>query len=148
MVAYSFQKRFVPQILAGLEPGAAAVLHGEPPAVKRQTIRGDRLRHARPGEEMQLYTGLRTKHAKLIARVRCICVSRIEINFVGRESVTVDNTTLRDVPSLIWFARQDGFRDWADFTSFWREQHGDEIERFEGVLLRWEPIVKAEPANG
>lgn len=39
MVAYSFRKRFGPPILAG---------------TKAQTIRADRKRHARPGEEVQL----------------------------------------------------------------------------------------------
>lgn len=45
MVAYSFQKRFVEPIRSGR---------------KRQTIRADRKRHARPGEVLQLYSGMRT----------------------------------------------------------------------------------------
>ncbi|MEJ0016825.1 MAG: ASCH domain-containing protein [Acetobacteraceae bacterium] len=48
MVAYSFKRDFAAPILAG---------------IKRQTIRADRRRHARPGEVLQLYTGMRTKHA-------------------------------------------------------------------------------------
>jgi hypothetical protein len=43
MVAYSFNPIFVGPILAG---------------TKRQTIRAERKRHARPGEAMQLYTGM------------------------------------------------------------------------------------------
>jgi hypothetical protein len=46
VVAYSFRQQFRPPILAG---------------TKRQTIRADRKRHARPGEQLQLYTGMRTR---------------------------------------------------------------------------------------
>ena len=45
MVAYSFKRRFREPILAGS---------------KQQTIRADRKRHARRGEALQLYTGMRT----------------------------------------------------------------------------------------
>ena len=45
MVAYSFKARFVPLIREGL---------------KTQTIRAQRSRHARPGELIQLFSGMRT----------------------------------------------------------------------------------------
>lgn len=69
MVAYSFQKRFLPKIVAGLEPGPWL------PGMKRHTMRqprSGRSRHARPGETIQLYTGMRTKHCRQVGRVRCI----------------------------------------------------------------------------
>ncbi len=47
MVAYSFKKRFAPPILFGLTHGPLAE------GMKRQTIRNDRKRHARPAEEIQ-----------------------------------------------------------------------------------------------
>ncbi|MFK5597639.1 hypothetical protein ACFZ8E_11600 [Methylobacterium sp. HMF5984] len=50
MVAYSFKARFAAPILAG---------------TKAQTIpaeRTGRSRHARPGEQLQLFSGMRTKH--------------------------------------------------------------------------------------
>lgn len=59
MVAYSFQAMFCPPIVD---------------RIKRQTIRalGAR-RHAREGEDVQLYRGMRTKHcAKIIPDVRCL----------------------------------------------------------------------------
>ena len=63
MVAYSFQRRFAPPIST---------------LVKRQTIRADRRRHARPGEMLQLFTGMRTRHcAKIIADPRCLSVEPI-----------------------------------------------------------------------
>lgn len=55
MVAYSFHPRFVDAILGG---------------TKRQTIRMHRRRHARPGEEMQLYAGMRTRHCRLVKTTR------------------------------------------------------------------------------
>lgn len=66
MVAYSFKRRFAEPILAG---------------AKRQTIRADRRRHARPGEELQLYTGMRTKSCRLIARRTCVDIQRVILVF-------------------------------------------------------------------
>ena len=53
MVAYNFQKQF-----------ADAVERGE----KRQTIRAPRRdgRHAKVGDKLQLYTGMRTKQCGMI----------------------------------------------------------------------------------
>lgn len=66
MVAYSFRAHFEAPIRAG---------------TKAQTIRADRARHARAGEELQLYTGMRTQHCRLIGRAICMAVSPICINF-------------------------------------------------------------------
>jgi uncharacterized protein YqfB (UPF0267 family) len=111
MVAYSFQKRFAEPILAG---------------TKSQTIRADRKRHARPGEELQLYTGMRTKHCRLIARVQCI----------GIRPITLD--LAEDMPDA--FAHRDGFADWEDMRAFWRQFHPG-VETFTGVLILWDPIL-------
>ena len=60
MVAYGFKPFFEPQIIAGLKP---------------QTVRGDRRRHAHPGDYLQLYVGMRTRHCrKIISDRRCISV--------------------------------------------------------------------------
>ena len=37
--------------------------------------------HARVGEELQLYTGMRTKHCRLIARKTCVAVEPITLVF-------------------------------------------------------------------
>jgi uncharacterized protein YqfB (UPF0267 family) len=68
MVAYSFKARFVEPILAG---------------TKTQTIRADRKRHARPGEDLQLYTAMRTKQCKLIRVARCTQIVSVMLSFVG-----------------------------------------------------------------
>lgn len=71
MVAYSFKKQFIRPILIGLgaplSPDEFAVGMDEfgnvsRPVGKRQTIRAlGKRRHARPGELVSLYFGMRTK---------------------------------------------------------------------------------------
>lgn len=105
MVAYSFKKRFVAPIRAGLglimkdDKGnwlqcesviddGATVSHPFDPykdlapeaRPKRQTIRAiGKRRHARPGETLQLYTAMRTKQCEKIGEARCIAVLPIRI---------------------------------------------------------------------
>lgn len=132
MVAYSFKRRFVGPILAG---------------VKRQTVRADRRRHARPGEELQLYTGMRTRHCKLISRARCVDVQAIVICFrKGRRRDWLRSRGLGkiDRPSeLDAFARIDGFVDWAELREFWSVEH-PEVTDFHGVIITWEPRAANE----
>jgi uncharacterized protein YqfB (UPF0267 family) len=90
VVAYSFQQRFAPPILSG---------------TKQQTIRADRKRHARPGEEMQLYTGMRTKQCELICRTTCISVVPITIEMLGEGSVRFEDWVFRPLHGIDAFAR-------------------------------------------
>ena len=78
MVAYSFQKQFGRPILD---------------RTKSQTIRGPRKRHAYPGDDLQLYVGMRTKYCRLLARAKCASVSPILIDIQdGR--VSFENVSL------------------------------------------------------
>lgn len=124
MVAYSFQDRFVEPIRAKR---------------KRQTIRalGTR-RHARPGEELQLYNRMRQKSCKLVARETCATSTAIFINF-DVPSICFDGDVLLGA-ALNDFAQLDGFSSWADMVGFWSDEHfGGEAPSgiFEGVLIRW-----------
>lgn len=129
MVAYSFQKRFAPQILAG---------------TKRQTIRLPRKRHARPGEKLQLFTGMRTRHCvKVIPDPFCTVVLPISIMFEARRIVDMalgiwSSGRWTQIDDLDAFARRDGFEDISDMSGFWVRAHGD-IERFYGVFIGWQP---------
>ncbi len=144
MVAYSFKPFFVPQIEMGL---------------KRQTIRSNRDRHARPGERVQLYQGMRTKHCrKIIADQICTAVVPVEILLSDLIDAIVARVAIDGRPLLYHeiehFARLDGFapelledslpRKLRGRTAretmgrFWRDAHGD-VSRFEGVLITWEP---------
>lgn len=123
MAAYNFQKRFVGPIKAG---------------TKTQTIRriGKR-RHARPGEMIQLYTGMRTKVCKKIVRdVVCLKVSNIEIEIQEEQFgfFRIDGSL---VPVRDWelIARKDGFDLVRDFHQCFKAMHGTGV--FSGVLIQW-----------
>lgn len=147
MVAYGFKRRFIQPIRAGLRLDGwpnGAIYDGEP---KFQTIRAPRTgrgRHARPGEELQLYYAMRTKHCLLIGKARCASVDQIDLAF--RQRRRSDWVRISSMPHKIdrpfdldVFARSDGFEDWADLRAFWREEHPD-VDDFSGVLIKWAPL--------
>lgn len=124
MVAYSFQPRFVD-----------AIRH----ATKTQTIRGPRARHAQPGERVQLYQAMRTKHCTkivpdpLVISVEPVRIWRPALHRI--EAIHVGRTRLASIATLDEFARRDGFHDLADMEAWWIDTHdpGD----FAGHLIRW-----------
>lgn len=153
MVAYSFQKTFVPAIRAG---------------VKRQTIRADRRRHARPGESMQLYSGMRTRQCfKIIDDPVCERLDEIRIDLrslAGTEPAGEDNAAMMEQLRAVsieingralnrgekhLLAMADGFSTWefrksklpmlpfVAMVTFWMSEHGS--VDFRGVIIRWRP---------
>lgn len=124
MVAYSFQRRFATPIST---------------LVKRQTIRADRRRHARPGEMLQLFTGMRTRHcAKIIADPRCLSVEPIVLRMDSDGCIAEAEIGGQLIEDLDGFAIQDGFESLSDMSGFWVKSHGH-MQVFRGVLIRWEP---------
>lgn len=123
MVAYSFQRQFVAPIRTG---------------TKDQTIRGPRRRHARPGEAMQLYAGMRTRHCeKIIPDPVCKAVVPIRIDFRPTESestIQVDGVILVRAAREV-FALQDGFESLAAMQAFWLTHHGP--GPFHGFVITW-----------
>ena len=125
MVAYSFQKRFAPKIVDGS---------------KRQTIRGQRNRHARPGEMLQLFTGMRTVHCqKIIPDVRCLGADPIRIEFDPQGNIAAIEVCGAEVDDLDTFAVADGFEASFDMAGFWVMQHGL-MRTFRGVLITWDGL--------
>ncbi|ESY48991.1 MULTISPECIES: hypothetical protein [unclassified Mesorhizobium] len=145
MVAYSFKPMFAPQV-SGL--------------TKLHTVRADRKRHARPGEAVQLYQGMRTRNCvKLVdpdpvcVRVRPIAILTTPLleDFIA--SIVIGGRSLhRD--EIEAFATADGFGiehvdDWRwlrigregsarwNMGAFWEAEHGAGL--FEGQLIEWEP---------
>jgi hypothetical protein len=114
MVAYNFQAQF-----------AKAVESGE----KRQTIRlqGKR-RHARNGDLLQLYTGMRTKSCRKLGEAVCCTSTYCSIYENG---VTTGNLPATDLDE---FARADGFRDFEHMKEWFRKTHG---LPFVGRLIQW-----------
>lgn len=147
MVAYSFKKQFVDLIKVGLgqkvdhEPGGAHVYHP-----KRQTIRAiGKRRHARPGEILQLYYGMRTKQCTSIGVARCISAQSIAMK-IGKNSLCIlmdgddDNIGTAIVGGHIHdFAREDGFANGEEMLAFWQKEHPG-VTDFKGVIIKWEPI--------
>lgn len=141
MVAYSYKRRFVTPIRIGLglsirpedqDHDAATLL-----LPKRQTIRAHgKRRHAREGETLQHYCGMRHPSCFLIGKARCTAVERIIIwPDIMSIMVAAKLQTARQIQA---FARQDGFASVADMQTFWLKEHGS--KKFEGVLVRWVPL--------
>lgn len=124
MVAYSFKHRFIEPILAG---------------TKDQTIRAPRrdLRHARVGQALQLYSGMRTADCKLILRTSCS--ERHSVLLLWRPIIefTVDGLPL-PADQYESFARRDGFESLADMEEFWAGR-GD---LFGGEIIRWSKALE------
>lgn len=127
MVAYSFKQRFVAPIRA---------------RTKRQTIRAERKRHARHGEELQLYSGMRTKACKLIGHAKCIGVMEVRLDFEERRIEYGSGTAITTPDDTDAFARADGFIDWSDMEKFWTAEHPG-VRQFSGVLISWGETLRA-----
>lgn len=124
MVAYNFQNRFAPDIRSG---------------AKKNTIRAmrkGRSRHARPGEALQLYTGMRTSVCeKLIDDPTCLNVLPIEINQnCCKVFIRLDGRELRS-DEAEELAIADGFKNVEELAAFFKETHG---LHFEGVSISWD----------
>lgn len=126
MVAYSFKARFIAPIQD---------------RTKRQTIRNTRKRHARVGETLQLYSGMRTKFCKLIGTAKCIGVSDIRLDFDERRVEHASGHALTTEAETDAFAQTDGFADWRAMEAFWAKEHPG-VRQFSGVLIVWGPTLE------
>lgn len=136
MVAYSFKAMFVDPIRLGLKPGPYK------PGMKRHTIRDNgKRRHARQGETLQLYRGMRSKSCFKIGDARCSEAYPITIKFLaGDNSVHSPGIgTIATREGLDAFARTDGFESWERLREFWALNHPG-VTIFKGTIIRWEPI--------
>lgn len=138
MVAYSFKRRFVTPIKVGL--GQIEHIPGTEFVPKRQTIRSaaGKKRHARPGEMVQLYYGLRTKHCFSIGVARCTDVAPIKIMVTPMNGLLIETDRIIGSRESEQFSKDDGFASLDDMDKFWREEHGEGL--FVGVLIKWEPV--------
>jgi hypothetical protein len=129
MVAYSFKKQFAMPILDGTKGG---------------TIRGHRKRHGRPGETLQLYTGMRTAHCKLISKKTCLACVPIWLGLRSDEvNVALDRDNqggliLKKPRALDALAVFDGFVNWDEMKFFWlKDEDFAEPASFAGWHIRW-----------
>lgn len=115
MVAFDFKPRFAPLVAAG---------------TKCQTIR--KSMRAKPGDRLQLYTGMRTKNCRKLVEPDPICTM---VDYVGirPEYMTVGDTAKH--PSADEFARRDGFADYNDMVRWFNETYGSPY--FTGYVHVW-----------
>lgn len=128
MVAFNFQKQFAEDVESGK---------------KRHTIRArGKRREPIVGEELQLYTGMRTKQCRLLKRTVCKLVEVIEIRSHRRhvligtpsgDSYQFNRLTDGAIETL---ALSDGFNSVDAFFDFFKTSPGD---YFNGFLIHWEP---------
>jgi hypothetical protein len=119
MGLYNFKQQFVTPIVTGR---------------KKHTIRGVRRYPDKPGNTMHLYTGLRTKSAKLIKRVVCAKIERIDILLdqnTERWTIYLDGAPL-DLSESESLARRDGFSSFNEMMTFW-----DGRLPFTGHIIHW-----------
>jgi hypothetical protein len=114
MGLYNFKTRFAPRILDGS---------------KTHTIRPLRAIPDKPGKTLHLYTGLRTKSARLLMRVECVKIEKIEIG--ERHDVRIEGLYL-DEDEREAFARRDGFENFDEMMKFWEGRLP-----FEGQIVHW-----------
>lgn len=121
MVAYNFRPEYEPRIQDGS---------------KRSTIRprGKR-RHARIGESLQLYVGMRTDACRKIRDAVCAHRSEVTIRRLanGRLSLKVGGIALAG-EQLERFVRRDGFDDCEAFLRFFERRYG---LPFVGEYIEW-----------
>src|ERR1700721_960563 len=120
MVAYSFKPQFVAPILAGTKAQAT-----------RAPRRGA-ARHARPGDRLQLYRGMRTSSCELILRTTCIGHAEVTLRWRPIVEVILGDNKLSG-PECEVLARNDGFDDFAAMERFWAEMHA--VDVFRGELI-------------
>lgn len=121
MVAYNFKSQFAPKVESG---------------EKRQTIRANgKRRHARPGEALQLYTGMRTRACRKLIDPDPICTEAIPIRVSWTWSGILIWLAGDSVVDTEAFARADGFGSAVEMRDFIYETHG---MPFEGTCIKWE----------
>lgn len=102
---------------------------------KVQTIR--RSKRCQTGDMMQLFTGLRTRQCQRIANVSCILSDYVHLE---RGGISFGNKARH--PDVDDFARWDGFRDYDDMLSWFRNEYG--TADFIGYVHRWNVPVSME----
>ena len=123
MTAYNFYKKFADPIRLG---------H------KVMTIRAPRKdgRHAKPGDKLQLYIGMRTKGCRKLMDVRCTGQHAIRVELVEFNrglKITVDGKKLTR-PQMYDLVAADGLSGMSALLQFLETSHS---LPFEGFIIRW-----------
>lgn len=125
MVAFNFQERFTDDVEDG---------------IKTNTIR--RSARCKPGDRLQLYTGMRTKKCRKLMDATCTAVKPIRIDHMG---IILDGKRLpagwarRDdhEDHDCDFAKADGFDDFMEMAEWFHAQY---TLPFNGFVIYWRPL--------
>lgn len=116
MVAYNFQARFAPAVESGK---------------KTQTIRADRkYGHAKAGDKIQLYTGMRSPKCRKLIDPDPTCILSIKCS-IFEFGFILDGSPCETVGT---FAQEDGFHSFVEMKDWFRGTHG---LPFHGQLIKW-----------
>lgn len=120
MPALSFQEQFAPMIVDG---------------TKHHTVRRKRNKNPiEPGQLLRLYTGMRTKHCRLIRDAVCSAVVSIRI-YADIGQIRLDGRLL-PLNEMMHFAVRDGFANYMDFFKFF-ERYPREVRERELEVIYW-----------
>lgn len=120
MGLYNFKKRFAPFVTDG---------------TKRHTIRAKRVHPDKVGNTVHLYSGLRTRHAKLLGRSTCVRMEEINISESQQVFVDGEELSLSEKNALAFC---DGFRSrgiaraFEEMMEFWKGRLP-----FAGHIIHW-----------
>lgn len=116
MPAYNFKERFADDVEKG---------------IKRQTIRPVRKNPTKPGDELYLYTGQRTKKCRKLLETFCKSVDKLSI-FTNK---VIINDKCMSSYEICELSKNDGFENVRDFFEFFKNQYGLPCRNMR--LIRW-----------
>jgi len=150
MVAYNFRRFLVPPIIAGTKIHTIREGRKNPPP-SRKHVGG----HALPGDEVQLYTGMRQPGCQLIGRAVCKRTIRITVEVIHSWVDLYETPGKKPRRLNCWdgshieldpFALADGFKDWSDFWIYWNKQiarnERTDLQLLDGWLIEWGALTE------
>jgi hypothetical protein len=104
---------------------------------KCQTIR--QKARCKPGDRLQLYTGMRTKACRKLGEGICTDVDYCSLRL---GYITFGDASRH--PSANEFARADGFPDYATMVKWFQDKYARPV--FVGYVIKWRKITPGAPS--
>lgn len=109
---------------------------------KRQTVR--RAARCKPGDRLQLYTGMRTKGCRKLGEAVCTRVERVIIPAPPLRHLMLGEGRVLRGKAAVAFARADGFESLEAFFAFFAMHYS---LPFDGVVISWGNLQQAEHSD-
>jgi hypothetical protein len=129
-----FRPRFIEPIKAG---------------TKCQTIRPLGKRRILPGDDLSLRHWLEKPYRSPQVKIAVATARPTQVVEITQSGVKLaDRRRVRNVRELDAFAVRDGFVDWDEMRTYWKDMHGP--ARFLSMLIPWLPVasLSAEENRG